>query len=392
MNATPVRCFVSGTLWRALLALALLGCAANAAHATETACARWPAWESFRAQFVSADGRIVEHTNERRQTVSEAQAYALLFALAADDRDGFDTLLTWTQNNLAAGDLSRHLPGWQWGARDDGSYGPLDANSATDADLWIAYALAQAGRLWSEPRYTALSHDMGAQILRRSTVDVPRLGLMLLPGPQGFGDAEHGWRVNPSYLPLQVLRGLAAAHEDQRGLWLELAANAAVVLQAAAPQGIAPDWVRLDAQGRVDFDPTGTAIGAYDAIRVYLWLGLLDAADPQRAALLRHFQPLARIIERGGRPPERIDARSGRILVAESPGAFSAAVAPWLETAAPRAARRQWQRAVRLAPLDEEYYGRALLLFAQGWREGRLRFGAEGELLRGTGACVAGGP
>ena len=381
----------TGPLRHALLALLLLGGAAGV-RATEPACAPWPQWASFRAQFLSADGRVVEHASERRQTVSEAQAYALLFAVVADDRASFTLLLEWTQNNLAAGDLTRHLPGWHWGARDDGSYGPLDANSATDADLWIAYALAQAGRAWNEPRYTALSHAIGAQVLRRSTVDVPGFGLALLPAPQGFGDAAQGWRVNPSYLPLQVLRGLAAAHSDQRGLWRELAANTVKLLRAAAPRGIAPDWVRLDAQGRVDFDPAGTAIGGYDAIRVYLWLGLLDPADPDRAALLRLFQPMARTIERGGRPPERIDARTGRVLAAESPGAFSAAVAPWLAQAAPGAAERQWQRAVRLAPLDEEYYARALQLFAQGWRTGRLHFGADGELLRQAGACPGGAP
>jgi endo-1,4-beta-D-glucanase Y len=378
-------------LRRALLTLVLLSGSAAGALAADASCARWPAWESFRAQFMSVDGRVVEHASQRHQTVSEAQAYALLFALVADDRPSFDLLLTWTQNNLAAGDLARQLPGWQWGARDDGSYGPLDANSATDADLWLAYALAQAGRLWQAPRYTTLSHDIGAQILRRSVADSPRFGLALLPGPTGFGDAAHGWRLNPSYLPLQVLRGLAAAHPDQRPVWLELLGATVSELRAAAPRGIAPDWLRLDARGSLGFDGAGPAIGSYDAIRVYLWLGLLNPAEPERAALLQLFQPMAQIIERSGRPPERIDARSGRVLAAESPGAFSAAVAPWLEQALPRAAPRQWQRALRLAPLQDEYYARALLLFAQGWREGRLRFGPDGELLRRESACASRG-
>ncbi|MCC7461370.1 MAG: cellulase [Gammaproteobacteria bacterium] len=378
-------------LRRAVLAtLALLVAGAGGAHATGAVCARWPAWESFRAQFVSDDGRVVEHASERRRTVSEAQAYALLFAVVADDRASFDTLLTWTQNNLAAGDLSRHLPGWHWGARDDGSYGPLDTNSATDADLWFAYALAQASRAWNEPRYAALSRSIGAQVLRRSVIDLPGYGLALLPAPQGFGSSEHGWRLNPSYLPLQVLRGLASAHAPQRDAWQELAAHTAALLRAAAPRGIAPDWAHLNAQGRIDFDPAGTAIGGYDAIRVYLWLGLLHPAEPERAALLQHFQPMARTILRLGRPPERIDARTARVLSSESPGAFSAAVAPWLQVAAPRAAARQWQRAERLAPQDDEYYGRALQLFAQGWREGRLRFDADGALLRVAGSCNGG--
>ena len=63
---------------RALVALALLAAATGAARAADAPCAPWPAWEAFRAQFVSADGRVVEHANERRRTVSEGQAYALL--------------------------------------------------------------------------------------------------------------------------------------------------------------------------------------------------------------------------------------------------------------------------------------------------------------------------
>ena len=369
------------------LVLALLA-SGTPAHAA-TACARWPAWESFRADFISADGRVIDHVSPRRQTVSEGQAYALLFALAADDRPTFDTLLTWTTNNLAKGDLSRHLPAWQWGKRDDGSYGPLDSNPATDADLWIAYALAEAGRLWESSDYVRLSHAVGALVLRQSVAELPGLGPVLLPAPEGFGAPAGTWRLNPGYLPIQVLRGLAAAHPDQRERWRALLASSVTVLHRAAASGIAPDWVRVDGRGEFGFDDGAPAAGSYDAIRVYLWLGLLDAADPERAALLRRFEPMARIIRRDGHPPERIDVRSGRVLGADAPGAFSAAVAPWLQQTEPRAARRQWQRAARLAPARDEYYGRALLLLAQGWREGRLRFGPGGELLRQEEACAA---
>jgi endoglucanase len=375
-------------LRRTLLSVSLALLATVVAADMPGPCARWPAWEKFRTDFVSADGRVVEHANQRRQTVSEGQAYALLFALAAGDRAAFDTLLSWTTNNLAQGDLSRHLPGWQWGQRDDGSYGPLDANSATDADLWIAYTLAEAGRLWEVPAYLALSHAVGAQVLRHSVVELSGLGPVLLPAPRGFDEAAGAWRLNPGYLPIQVLRGLAVAHPDQREHWQALLDTSVAVLHNSAPYGIAPDWVRVDDRGVFSFESGAPGIGSYDAIRVYLWLGLLHAAEPQRAALLRRFQPMARIIRRAGLPPERIDVQSGRVLAPDAPGSFSAAVAPWLEQAEPDAARRQWQRASRLAPERDEYYGRALLLLAQGWREGRLRFGPGGELLRQERACA----
>jgi endo-1,4-beta-D-glucanase Y len=376
------------SLRRILLPLALTLCAAGDATGAQP-CSPWPAWEKFRGAFISGDGRVVDHATVRRQTVSEAQAYALLFALVANDRSSFDSLLIWTTNNLAQGDLSRHLPAWQWGMRDDGSYGPLDANSATDADLWIAYALAQAGRLWNVPAYLDLSHDIGAQVLRHSVAEPPGLGPVLLPGPQGFADAAGTWRLNPSYLPLQVLRGLAAAHADQRPIWEALLNTTVAVLHGSAPRGIASNWVRIDQRGVFSFDDGTAAIGSYDAIRVYLWLGMLSAEDPQRASLLRWFRPMAQAVRRSGRPPERIDVQSGRVLGADSPGGFSAAVAPWLEQTEPLIAQRQWQRAQRLAPKDDEYFDRALWMFAEAWREGRLRFGPDGALLRPEGTCGA---
>jgi len=371
-----------------LLGVALL-CAAAAVRADAAGCSGWPAWEAFRTRFVSDDGRVIDWTTPRRHTVSEAQAYALLFALAADDRLSFDRVLTWTKNNLAQGDLTRHLPAWQWGQREDGSYGPLDANAATDADLWIAYALAEGGRIWREPTLTALSHALGAQILRDSAAELPGLGLVLLPGPVGFADANGGWRLNPSYLPLQALRGLAGAHPDQRALWLEVVGSSIAVLQQSAPGGYAPDWVHVDGRGAFGFDEQAPPVGSYGAIRVYLWLGLLDPADPARATLLKQFEPMARRIARDGQPAERIDASTGAVLAPRSPGSFSAAVAPWLQQVDARTARRQWQRAARLMPDPDSYYSNALLLLAQGWREGRLRFDAEGRLLRREAQCRA---
>jgi endoglucanase len=65
----------------------------------------------------------------------------------------FDRLLHWTQANLAGGDLQTHLPAWLWGKQGR----PVEdsrPNSASDADVWMAYALIEAGRLWNVPVYT----------------------------------------------------------------------------------------------------------------------------------------------------------------------------------------------------------------------------------------------
>src|ERR671922_157943 len=120
------------------------------------------------------------------RTTSEGEAYALFFALVAGDHPLFDRLLKWTQENLAQGDLKQHLPGWNWGKRRDGNWGVIDENSASDADLWMAYALLEAGRLWSESRYAELARNILSNVVAREISDLAGLGPMLLPGPAGF--------------------------------------------------------------------------------------------------------------------------------------------------------------------------------------------------------------
>ncbi len=75
-----------------------------AAGQVSAAC-QWPAWEQFKKAYVSAEGRVIDPSDARKITTSEGQSYALFFALAANDRQGFDKLFQWTQNNLAQGDL-----------------------------------------------------------------------------------------------------------------------------------------------------------------------------------------------------------------------------------------------------------------------------------------------
>ncbi|HDR9776712.1 TPA: cellulase, partial [Burkholderia cepacia ATCC 25416] len=84
--------------------------AAGTADATDAGCgAAWPRWDAFKRDFISADGRVIDVGSADSRTVSEGQAYGLFFALVANDRRMFDTILAWTENNLAQGDLSAHL-------------------------------------------------------------------------------------------------------------------------------------------------------------------------------------------------------------------------------------------------------------------------------------------
>jgi endo-1,4-beta-D-glucanase Y len=359
--------------WRQLAAvlLALPGIAGAAS------CGTWPAWEQFARSFISADGRVVDPSTPRQHTVSEAQAYGLFFALVGNDRPRFDRLLQWTENNLSRGDLTTHLPAWHWGRRDDGSWGVLDPNPASDADLWIAYTLAEAGRLWNERRYRVLSAVLARRILEQEVAELPGLGMTLLPAPVGFV-SDAGWRLNPSYVPLMLLRGLDAAHPQQH--WQRLIESSVRMTVEPAAKGFAPDWVLWRRDGGFAADAQTSAVGSYDAIRVYLWAGMLDADDPQRAMLIEALTPmLAATRVAQGVPPERVDTRSA-VASGAGPFGFSAALLP-MAAADPALAKQLARRVAdgaKAAP--DHYYNQVLRLFGEGWHEQRYRFDADGHV------------
>lgn len=340
-------------------------------------CAHWPAWKIYKTHLLE-DGRVVDAESERKITTSEGQSYGLFFALIANDRASFDKIFDWTENNLAQGDFIQHLPAWQWGHRDDGSWGVMDSNSAADSDLWIAYTLAQAGHLWKERRYRVLSQLIAHRILREETAQIPGLGLTLLPAPVGFTPDADVWRLNPSYVPIQVLRGMSVS--DAKSPWPLLIESSAKLLRESAPAGFSPDWVLYKAgEGfRPDADTQG--IGSYNSIRVYLWAGMLDAGESLRRDLLKTFAPMAVRTVQQGAPPEVVNTKTGESTTI-GPAGFSAAMLPFLQAQGETKATAQQRQRIEKNPASPTaYYNQSLTLFGLGWLEGYYRFNKDGSL------------
>lgn len=76
-------------------------------------------------------------------TCSEGQAYGMLLAVYLDDRTLFDYLYKYKQNKSASKNPSHLMP---WLIDANGNI--IDINSATDADLDIAFALLMADKQW----------------------------------------------------------------------------------------------------------------------------------------------------------------------------------------------------------------------------------------------------
>ncbi len=343
----------------------------------------WRDWEAFRNRFMQQDGRVIDfHANSH--STSEGQAYGLFFALVANDRAAFDLMLNWTRANLAKGDLSARLMAWQWGKKPDGSWGVLDENAASDADLWLAYTLYQAGTIWQDAKLRAMAELLQARIERELIIKHPGIGPVLLPGPQGFALKSGGWKLNPSYLPPQLLAGLA--HEAPRGPWAGLLQSTLKMIEAVTPQGVVPDWIALRAQQGFVLDREVGVLGGYDAIRCYLWAGMLPAKDPMRGRLLARMKGMLALVEKNQVPPERVDCTTGAQVAGAGPLGISAALLPFLQASGASQAQEQQQRRIAAGNngtpgLPPIYYEQALGLFANGFMEQRFRFARNGKLV-----------
>jgi endoglucanase len=153
---------------------------------------------------------------------------------------------------------------------------------------------------------------------------------------------------------------------------------------ASAPQGFVPDWYRFDTLKGYVLEPSKGPAGGFDAVRTYLWAGMLDAADPARGELLPALSGMAHLVAKTGGMPLYVNVESGETFEDGSAG-FRAAVIPLLfATGHPRAATRFAQETKLMQQPREwdslHYYDRNLLLFAVGWLEGRYRFNRDGTL------------
>jgi endoglucanase len=339
----------------------------------------WPLWKSYTARFMDNQVRVIDHDAGDR-TTSEAQAYAMFFALVANDRSRFDGLLHWTEQNLASGDLSAHLPAWLWGRKTGDGWGVLDTNPAADADVWMAYTLLEAGEAWHESRYTRLGTAMAKRIATEEVVQIPDVGVVLLPAPKGFQHRD-SYRLNPSYVPLQLFIRLGHALPD--GPWQQIAASVPILVKDSAPHGFAMDWTEFKQGDTV----TPSSIGSYEAIRVYLWAGMLDSATPEREDLLKALPGMAKCLRSTAVPPAKV-RQDGSIEDPNGPVGFSAALLPYLAALGETALRDQQMDRVRsqfdsktgLYGNPAKYYDQNLLLFALGLTERRFRFDSQGRL------------
>jgi endo-1,4-beta-D-glucanase Y len=260
-------------------------------------------WMAYRQRFIQADGRVIDWEAQAR-TVSEGQAYAMLRAVLTDDPDTFEQTLAWAETNLKRPALPNDADGrdrlwaWQWGQRADGTWGILDSNFASDADIDAITALILAARRWQRADYLELAQLKLDDLWVQAIVSLPPVSgdepRYLLPGPIGaFQPRPGAIYLNPSYLAPYAFRLFAQV--DPSRDWLALVESSYGVLEQSSqlsPEGLPSDWVVLNlADQTLETAPGQAHLQSrygFDAYRVW-WRLAWDAAwfeEPRAQALL----------------------------------------------------------------------------------------------------------
>jgi endoglucanase len=311
-------------------------------------------WNDFKARFVQPEGRVVD-TGNRGISHSEGQGFAMVMAVANNDRATFDKLWTWTDRNLSRPDTRLFV--WRY---DPNAVNPVsDQNNATDGDLMIAWALLRAQARWSAPAYGRASLLIRQAILTRLAVHQGDRTL-LAPGETGFVRTD-SLTVNPSYAVMPALDAFAAA--EPRSQW-PLVRDQSLKLLRDAKFGafnLPTDWVRVDQAGGLWSEPDKPAQFGFDAVRTALYLCWSGRCNDKANEGPRRFWQSSR--GPGRRAPAWVDVGTGAVANFPASAGMDSVAQLLLNGAGPGDGVR-----------GEDYYSAALLgLVEIAAREGHRR-------------------
>jgi endo-1,4-beta-D-glucanase Y len=240
-------------------------------------------WRQYRERFVTAEGRVVDNANGGISH-SEGQGYAMLIAERLDDRPTFETIWRWTQSNLLVrGD---GLAAWRWSPETPHV---ADHNNATDGDLLIAWALAEASDRWHVSEYKRSARQI-LEALATNVVASSRFGPILLPASTGFAgkDQPDGPVVNLSYWIFPAFKRLRAVSDAIDWDAITATGKTLIGLSRFGPRRLPSNWISV---GRAQPEPASSfpAVFGYDAVRIPLYLAW---GGPSNRDLLKSFLPL----------------------------------------------------------------------------------------------------
>lgn len=225
-------------------------------------------WQAYKARFVTDQGRVID-TGNNLISHSEGQGYGMLLAVAANDRPTFDRIWGWTRANMMVRDDA--LLAWRW---EPGKRPAIaDMNNASDGDLLVAWALAEAGEFWNDMSYRTAGRRIAVEFGRKLVLFKNKLGAIILPAVSGFHGDERpdGPVINLSYYVFPAFSRLKMAAPEVD--WAGLTQTGLNLLDATrtTPETLPPDWLSLKDGSPKPADGFPAQF-SYNAVRVPLYM------------------------------------------------------------------------------------------------------------------------
>ena len=338
-------------------------------------------WDAYKAQFIQADGRSIDPSQENI-TTSEAQGYALLRAVWIDDKPTFDKVYQFTMNNMKR--PHDNLFGWRYGKLANGKYGFLPNggdNSAADADSDIAFALILASRRWNDPSYQDNALPTIKDMWKYETASASGKRYVIAGN---WAQNREKLILNVSYFAPYEWRAFATV--DRQDNWLTLIDPAyqlltnsgAAPLDKAKGVGLPPDWLTIDRQ-------TGALASAnisnlttnysFDAMRMP-WRIALDYQwykDQQAYNYLKNsYGYLAQQYGKNHMLASSYAHDGSVVTASENPAMYATALGYFTVINKPLAAQMYQNKIIRLYSNDQNSFNRTIPYYEQNW----LWFGA----------------
>ncbi|MBI4128936.1 MAG: hypothetical protein HY460_02685 [Parcubacteria group bacterium] len=332
-------------------------------------------WVAYRDK-IQKDGRTIDR-DRSYLTTSEGQSYSLLRAVWMDDKEIFDRVLRWTNNNLKKRNDS--LFAWKWGQDRYGRWGVLreegGLSSATDADQDIALALIFAHKRWNQEHYLTQAQKLLDDIWKKEVVIIQ--GRPYLVAGNWAQEEPHP-TINPSYYAFYaypIFAEVDPAHD-----WMAVKATSYEtlvkashsVLDKRSSADLPPDWASLDVSSadvlRSVHDDKTTDFSD-DAFRVP-WRVALDwqwHRDERAREYLESLSFLRREWQQNGFLPSAYTHDGEPLRVAESDSMYGSTHAYFL-IVHPEIANEVYRK--KIAPLydpDIEDFGKKLGYYSQNW-------------------------
>lgn len=255
-------------------------------------------WTYYKSTFISKDGRVIDF-EKKSITTSEGQSYAMLRAVMIGDKQTFKSVYSWTKTNLKRTD--DNLFAWLWGEKD-GKYGQLDPNSATDADIDIAFSLILASKKWKNPCYLEDAKKIIGDIWQYETVLANGKRILSAGYLQSQKEIID---VNPSYFAPYVFRVFAKYDDND---WNKLINDNYELLKSvinSTTTKLPPDWLTVNkTNGEFTIDKQSAKSDfSYDASRTFMrvYLDYLYTKDKRAEKIIENTNFFVRKFNNSGK-------------------------------------------------------------------------------------------